>query len=120
MALPDWIPAAGVLSGVAGMLIAALRVRPEARKFDAEGSASLITSSSAMATAVHSENVDLRAQVKDLMTWRQNLENRWRRHARWDNQLVILARAAGIPVTDPPALYDDDDEPGEVPAPRGA
>jgi hypothetical protein len=100
-----------MVSVAVGSLVAALKVKPEARKFRDDGAAGLVTSAGAFMTGVEHEMAALRVEVQELRTWRRGLETRLRRHSRWDDAMVAAARARGEKnVPDPPKLFDDDEE----------
>lgn len=111
MALPDWVLiGGGIVTTVAGSVIAAIRIKPDARKMRADSAAAILASAGAMATGFEREMSELRGQVREMTVWRKGLESRLRRHARWDDQAVTQMRAAGIALPDPPILFDDDEE----------
>jgi hypothetical protein len=117
VALPDWILISGIVGTAIASAIGAFRVKPEARKFRDDGAAGLTTSAGAIVAAVEHEMSALRTEAADarreraeMRQWRDGLEIRLRRHARWDDLMVERARVAGIDVPHPPKLYDDDEE----------
>jgi hypothetical protein len=115
VALPDWALISGIVATAVGSIVAAFRVKPEARKFRDDGAAGLVTSAGAFMSGVEHEMAALRGEVQELRTWRRGLEGRLRRHSRWDDAMVAAARGRGEQVPDPPKLFDDDEE-GEVTA----
>lgn len=99
MALPDWVPIAGLAAGFLTMAVSALKVKPEARKMRQDGTAALMTSTGALLAGVQNEMHELRTEVR-------SLKEAGRVHSRWDNQVVRQLSAAGIEVPDPPPLWD--------------
>lgn len=110
MALPDWVLIGGIVGTALGSAVAVFRVRPEARKFRDEGAAGITTSAGAIVAAVEHEMAALRADNAEMRRWRRGLEQRLRRHSRWDDAMVASARSRGDHVPDPPRLFDDDEE----------
>lgn len=110
MALPDWALIGSIVSVAVGSIVAALKIRPEARKNRDDGAAGLVTSAGAFMTGVEHEMTAMRGELQELRTWRRGLETRLRRHSRWDDQMVAAARSRGEQVPDPPRLFDDDEE----------
>jgi hypothetical protein len=109
VALPDWVPIGGIAVAVAGTLISLLKARPEARKLNSDGAAALTTGAGALVTAVQAEMHELRQEVGELRKWRRNIDLRMRAHARWDDEVVAVARASGLEIGDPPKLYEEQD-----------
>lgn len=107
MTLPEWAVYLGIGGGIITSVVALFKARPEARKLDAEGAAAITTSASTLVTSVRDEMAGLRAELQDMRRWRAGLEARLRHHARWDDQVVAVARSAGVQVVDPPPLYED-------------
>lgn len=120
MALPDWALISGIVAAVAAPIVAALKLKPEARKNRDDGAAGLTTSAGALVAGFEQEMSALRrelaeirpvvGEVKELRAWRRRVEIRGRRHSLWDRQRVEDARARGETLPDPPPLFDDDDE----------
>jgi hypothetical protein len=107
--LGDWAGAAAIVSGVIVAVLPALKTRSESRKLGADAAAVLGTSAGAIVSSVKDEMAQLRADVREMRAWRDQLQVRLRKHARWDDQMVTAARAAGMDVPDPPMLFDDDE-----------
>jgi lambda repressor-like predicted transcriptional regulator len=107
--LGDWASAAAIVTGVLVAVVPALKSRSESKKYQADGAAALGTSSAAIVASLKDEMAVLRAEVRETRVWRDQLQGRLRRHARWDDQMVAAARAAGMTVPDPPALFDDEE-----------
>jgi hypothetical protein len=120
MALPDWTVIVGIVGAGVTSVVSLLRVRPEAKKFRADGAAALTTSAGAFVASVEHEMQALRAELasekearrageRENQQWRRGLEIRLRRHSRWDEARVAEARASGASIPDPPPLFDDED-----------
>lgn len=114
MALPDWVAWAGISVGILTPIIAALKIRPEARKMDRDGGAAILTAGAGLVKETREELVALRQEVREFHLWRDGLERRLRRHSKWDDQMVQAAREQGRDVPDPPPLYDEKDEKEQV------
>lgn len=109
MTLGDWAAAAGIVTGVIVAVLPAFKTRSESKKYSADAAAVLGTSAGAIVSSMKDEMVELRAEVKEMRSWRDGLQTRLRRHARWDDQMVAAARAAGMTVPDAPPLFDDEE-----------
>lgn len=109
MTLGDWAGAAGIVTGIIVAVLPALKTRSESKKYQADAAAVLGTSAGAIVSSMKDEMAELRADAREMRTWRDQLQTRLRRHARWDEQVVTAARAAGLVIPDPPILFDDDE-----------
>lgn len=108
MALPDWLVISGLSGAIIGPIISALKVKPDSRKMNRDGTAVLMTSTGVLISSVQEEMTDLRAEVRSLREWRTRVERDGRAHARWDDVVVTKLSAAGIDIPEPPPIFGPD------------
>ena len=106
----DWVIFAGIAGAILTPIVSAFRLRSDARKSRQDGTASLMTSTGALLTSVQDEMQEMRTELRALRSWRMRVEGMWRAHSRWDDHVVAQLTGAGIPVADPPPLFESDDK----------
>lgn len=102
---------AGIISGivvaVASFLTAVvlvLKARPEARKLKSDGTATLLTATTATGIGYAEQVTDLQAEVSKMWRSIRQQDERIRLHVRWDHRVVEALGRLGEAIDEPPPL----------------
>jgi uncharacterized protein YoxC len=105
---------AGIISGiivaVASFLTAVvlvLKARPEARKLKSDGTAALLTATSATGAELADQVAELQSETRKIWRAQREQEARINEHIRWDKKVVEAVRDLGGTIAEPPPLYQE-------------
>jgi Tfp pilus assembly protein PilN len=103
-----WTVAGGVVVAAATLITAVVLVfkaRPEARKLKTDGTAALLSATTATSAELADQVAELQAETRRLWQAQRAQEQRITDHVRWDRKVVDTLRSLGGEITDPPPLY---------------
>lgn len=103
-----WTVAGGVVVAVATLITAVVLVfkaRPEARKLKTDGTAALLSATTATSAELADQVAELQKETRRLWHAQRAQEQRITAHVRWDQKVVDALRSLGQEISDPPPLY---------------
>ncbi|MEC3975079.1 hypothetical protein [Amycolatopsis sp. H20-H5] len=95
------------ITGLLGSVVLVFKARPEVRKLKTDGTAALLSATTATGAELADEVRSLRADVTRLWQAQHATQERITVHLRWDAKVVDAVRELGGDIADPPPLYPE-------------
>jgi hypothetical protein len=92
---------AGFLAGI----VTFMKSRSEVRKLNADGTAVLLTASTAVGAELHDQLTEVWAQLRAMQAEQRAQGSLLRDHEKWDREVFNQLEKVGVTVSPPPPLY---------------